>query len=352
VRDVRIDDGSGELRADLSVNRGLVEPGSSLSYETSRLDVGTPDLLASVRGRVDLRVGDGGRARAAVSVPRATLERPGKGLPPVVVETARAVVDAPELHLMRLPPKLAPKVSVGAAAIPDLRWLNDDGAAPGAPRFAGGAAFLSGRLQVDQQGRGTGALNALMKHGAMAWKETRAKADAVARLEIEGVDVFSRTAAIRKGRVEIDDLAIEHKGETWPDWWARIDIDEAKVGDGVVEAAVRLECKDAQPAVGLLDAEDVIPGWAAGLLTMEGLKASATVKKRGSDVDFKLLRVEGGSLTIHGRLRKSGARDPAGAFLVRSGALSVGIDIEQDGTGVKLLAGESWVNEKMAALDR
>ena len=104
--------------------------------------------------------------------------------------------------------------------------------------------------------------------------------------------------------------------------------------------------------VGLLDAEDVIPGWAAGLLTMEGLKASATVKKRGSDVDFKLLRAEGGSLALHGRLRKSGARDPAGAFLVRSGVLSVGIDIEQDGTGVKLLAGESWVNEKMAALDR
>ncbi|WP_437815985.1 hypothetical protein [Sorangium sp. So ce1078] len=346
----RIEDGSGGLRTNVVVNRGRLEPGSSVSYGTSHLVASASSLRATVAADVDLRVDERGEARLAVAVPRATLERPEKGLPPIVVERASAVFDAPELHLMRLPPGFSSKLDVVAAAIPDLRWLNADGAAPDAPRFTGGAAFVRSSLEVDPLGRGTGALSLLMKHGALTWKETRVKGDVKARVALDAANVLGPTATLGKSRIEIKDLAIEHKGEALPGWWANIDIDDAKVGRGRMEAAIRLECKDAMPAVKLLDAEDVIPGWAAGLLTMEGLKASATVKRNASDVDFRLLEAQGGNLAIRGRLTKSDGQEPLGAFLVKSGLLSVGIDLERDGAGVHPLVGDDWVNEKIAAL--
>ncbi|WP_437487388.1 hypothetical protein WME75_06770 [Sorangium sp. So ce1014] len=348
----RIEDGSGGLRTNLVVNRGKVEPGSSLSYGTSHLVASASSHRATVAADVELRVDERGEARLAVTVPRATLARPEKGLPPIVVERASAVFDAPELHLLRLPPGFSSKVEVVAAAIPDLRWLNPDGAAPDAPRFTGGAAFVRSSLEVDRLGRGTGALSLLLKQGALTWKDTRVKGDVEARLALAAANVLGPTATLGKSRIEIKDLAIEHEGEAWPGWWARVDIDDAKMGRGLMEAAIRIECKDAMPAVRLLDAEDVIPRWAAGLLTMEGLKASATVRRKESGVDFRLLEAQGGNLAIRGRLTKSDGQEPLGAFLVKSGLLSVGINLERDGAGVHPLVGDDWVNEKMAALGR
>ncbi|AUX20682.1 hypothetical protein SOCEGT47_011550 [Sorangium cellulosum] len=348
----RLEDGSGELRARLVVNEGLVEPGSALSYATSHLALGAPALRATVGGEVDVRVGERGEARLALRVPRAALERPREGLPPVVVEGASAVLDAPELHLLRLPPAFASRAEVVAAAIPDLRWLNGDSPDPEAPRFTGGAAFLRASVDVDRRGRAAGALSLRLEDGALRWKETRVKGDAAARLALDAADVWSPSARVRKSRIEIEDLAVERGGEAWPGWWARIDIDEARVARGLLEAAIRLECKDARPAVALLDAEDAIPGWATGLLTMEGLKASATVRREESDVDFRLLEAQGGNLALRGRLTKSDGREARGAFLVKSGPLSVGIDLAEDGAGVHPLVGDDWVNEKMAALGK
>ncbi|WP_437656985.1 hypothetical protein [Sorangium sp. So ce1182] len=80
--------------------------------------------------------------------------------------------------------------------------------------------------------------------------------------------------------------------------------------------------------------------------------ARATVRRKASDIDFRLLKAEGVNLASRGRLTKSDERDPNGAFLVRSGPLSVGIDLDQDGAGVHPLVGDDWVNEKTAALGR
>ncbi len=132
----------------------------------------------------------------------------------------------------------------------------------------------------------------------------------------------------------------------------QVDIEEAKLGEDLIEARLKLRCKDAQPAVGLLDAEDMIPGWAAGFLTLEGLTASADLKRSDSMTDFKLLKAEGGSFEFRGRLKKPVKGKPEGAFLVSAGPLSVGISIDKDGTGVAPFAGDVWVNKKMMALDR
>jgi hypothetical protein len=186
----------------------------------------------------------------------------------------------------------------------------------------------------------------------MQWKEMVVESDAAADIEFEGADIAGKTATIKKGRISVKDLAIQRHGEAWPGWWGQIDIDEGKVARGLVDVAIRLEGKDARPAVRLLDAEDAIPSWATGLLAMEGLKASARIKWKGADVDFRLLRADAGSLALRGRLKKSGGHKAIGAFFARNGPLSVGIDIEEHGTSVHPFAGDSWMDERMAALDR
>lgn len=351
---VTFDDGSGQLLADIVIDHGVVAPGSVFSYSMTRLDVRTPEIHGTVGGEVSLTVsepekdGDGG-ARAVLLVPNASLERPEKGLPPIKVEKLRAILTADGLNLMNLPTKAAADLNVVAAAIPDLRWLNFG---QKAPVFTGGAAFFRGKLALNEEGRGSGSLRTVVRKASMGWKDTRMTANAVAELAIGDVNIAAKTASLKESRLEVTDVGIDYKGQKWSDWWARVNINDAKISEKLIEAGIKIECRDAEPAVGLLDAKDVIPGWAAGLLSMEGLKASATVRKSGGDVDFKLLKAEGGNLYIRGGLKKDKGQEPVGAFLVKSGILSVGIKLEKDGPGIHPLATESWVNEKMAGLDR
>jgi hypothetical protein len=349
---VSLTDGSGQLLTDIIIDQGVVAPGSSFSYEMSRLDFRTPTLQGTTGGLVSVEVekpGEDGGARAVVLIPRASVERPEKGLPPIVVEKLRAIFTADDLNLMKLPKKVGADLNVVAAAIPDLRWLNFG---QKAPVFSGGAAFLRGKLALDKEGRGSGALRTVISKAAMGWKDTRVTTNAVAEFALGDVNIHEKTATLRESRIEVKDVGITYKGTKWTDWWARVNINDAKISEKLIEGAIKIECRDAEPAVGLLDARDVIPSWAAGLLSMEGLKAAATVRKSGESIDFKLLKAEGGSLSIRGRLKKGTGQEPIGAFLVKSGILSVGIKLEKDGPGVHPLATDSWVNEKMSRLDR
>lgn len=352
---VRIEDGSGALRTDLILRQGAVQPGSFLSLATAHLGVITPELQADAAGEVDFRVTEGGEdagAHLTARVPRATLTRPGRGLPPAAAEGVHLALRSDALNLMDLPPRFSAKINVPAAVVPDLRWLNTKGAEPDAPVVAGGAAFFRGKLDVGEDGRGTGTLRTLVKQAAVRFKETSIRGDALAEIAIESADARAKTFSVRNSKVEVSDVVFQHKGETYPAWWAKVELERAKVGQELIEARIKLKCKDAQPAVGLLDAEGVIPGWAAGFLTLEGLTASADVRRSESATDFKLLRAQGGSFEFHGRLKKPTQGKPEGAFLVRAGPLSVGISIDKDGTGVTPLAGDGWMNEKVAALDR
>lgn len=352
---VRIEDGSGVLRTNLILHKGLLYPGSSLTFATAHVGVNTPELQVDAGGDVELLVkgGDEAGAHFTARVPRATATRTGKkGLPPAEAENLLVALRSDALSLTSLPTKFSAKVSVPAAVLPDLRWLNREGAEPDAPVFTGGAAFLRGNLEMSEDGKGTGALRTLVKHAAVRFKETSIQADGVAELALESANAMAKTASLRNGKVEVSEVVFRHKGQEFPPWWAKVDIESAKLGQDLIEARIKLKCKDAQPAVGLLDAEDEIPGWAAGFLTLEGLTASADVKRSNTMVDFRLLKAEGGGFEFRGRLKKQAKEKPEGAFLVRAGPLSVGISIEQDGTGVTPLAGDGWIDEKMVALDR
>lgn len=352
----RFEDGSGELRAEVFINKGLLEPASFLSYATRNLAVETPDARVTARGFVDVRVSDKAgpdRARVEARLEEVTVSRPEKGLQPARAENVSVEVRAPYLHLIEPLPKTSASVNVPAAVLPDLRWLNMKGAPPERPVFDGGAAFLRAKVDIDPEGRATGAVRTLLKKVSMHWKHTVVEGEGSADIAIGSADPFGMQMALGRSRVEVKDIVIKHRDKTFPAWWAKVDIDKASISRGSAALSLRLQTKDAQPAVGLLDAEDVIPGWATGLLTMEGLTASANLTKRGDDIDFTLTRAKGGSLDIRGRLLAPGVGSLEGAFVVSSGPiLAVGILIDKEGVGIRPFAGDDWLKEKSAALGR
>jgi hypothetical protein len=358
----RFEDGSGEIRADLFLNRGLLEPASFLSYATSNLAVETPDARVTARGSVDIHVSDKAgpdRARITTRLQKVTVARPEKNLQPALAENVSVEVRAPYLHLIEPLPKTSASINVPAAVLPDLQWLNTKNtkntkdAPPERPVFEGGAAFFRGKVEVDPEGRATGAVRTLLKKVSMHWKHTVLKGEGSADIAIGSADPLGMEMALGRSRVEVKDIVIKHRDETFPAWWAKVDIDKASISRNSAALSLRIQTKDAQPAVGLLDAEDVIPGWAAGLLTMEGLTASANLTKRGDDIDFTLTRAKGGSLDIRGRLLAPGVGPLEGAFVVSNGpVLTVGILIDRDGVGVRPFAGDDWLKEKSAELGR
>ena len=128
-------------------------------------------------------------------------------------------------------------LNVVAAVVPDLRWFNFG---QKAPIFTGGAAFFRGKLALDKEGRGSGSLRTVIQKAAMGWKDTRVTTNAVAEFDISDVNLAAKTATIKQSRIEVKDVGIAYKGETWSDWWLRANINDAKFAEACAQALLQL----------------------------------------------------------------------------------------------------------------
>jgi hypothetical protein len=100
-----------------------------------------------------------------------------------------------------------------------------------------------------------------------------------------------------------------------------------------------VSCRDARPLYTLFGAK--LPGWAEGILKLEGLKATGRVRLGNRLLDMEDLEASGGKFHIAGRYRQKG-EDRRGAFLVETGILAVGIAIDGPSSKVKLFGAKNW----------
>jgi hypothetical protein len=108
-------------------------------------------------------------------------------------------------------------------------------------------------------------------------------------------------------------------------------------------------CRDARPLYTLFGAK--LPGWAEGILKLEGVTAKARLRLAHELVDVRDLEASGGKFHIAGRYREQ-KDDRRGAFLVETGILAVGVAIEGPKSHVKLLGARKWFEDEAAAYAR
>jgi hypothetical protein len=84
-----------------------------------------------------------------------------------------------------------------------------------------------------------------------------------------------------------------------------------------------------------------LPGWARGVLKLEGLDGGASVRLGSGQVDLTGLDVQGGAFRIRGDYRKREAAK-SGAFLLESRLYALGLDVDTSGSRLKLAGAREW----------
>lgn len=221
--------------------------------------------------------------------------------------------------------------------IEDLRFLNHYlGDAP-EPRLSGGGGRGHFAVRFDHGiGRGEAEFDA--GRATARYKDGTLVGRASGRLAIPRWNVEKNDMEISGSRVELANVTTTGTKHDARDWWGRFDIVSGHLHDGL-SASTSVACRDARPLYTLVAAK--LPGWAEGILKLEGMKGTARVRLASRLIDVDGIDVSGGKFHIAGRYRQK-QEERRGAFLVETGLLAVGVAIDGPASHVKIFGARKW----------
>ena len=192
-----------------------------------------------------------------------------------------------------------------------------------------------------ERGIAKGEVRLAVHDGSVRLKKLALQGDADLRLLIPAWNLMTGPLEISGSRVALSDVRTSGTDDSRR-WWGRFDIPSGKI-DSTTTARIEAETRDARPLLALLAAD--LPVWTRGLVNLDDFSATGTVSLGPSLTRVRRLDARGGSFHIQGRyLRGKATRD--GAFLIESGALSVGLELQPDGTKLRLLGAKKWYEQQ------
>lgn len=230
-----------------------------------------------------------------------------------------------------------------------LEFLNHFLRSSPEPRLSGGAGKLATEVTIEN-GKGRGTLTTGSRGVSARYHDAVITADVAARVRISEWDVQHDRIDISGTRISLDHAVAGEPGPDSRDWWGRFDLAHADVQGGrpgVFRADVTAHCRDARPLFTLFQVG--LPGWARGVLKLEGLDARAKIGLGSSYTDVEGLDATGGEFRIRGgyRARKT---ERSGAFLLETGehGPALGLEIEGPSSHLKMLNARKWFEERGA----
>ena len=219
----------------------------------------------------------------------------------------------------------------------DLRFFNHFLRRTTQPRLEDGEGTAKIALRF-RRGIGTGHVDFEEPRLTARYGQAFLRGRAAGRFEIPRWDQQHGDLDFSGSRIALTEMSTAGDAHPSRDWWGRFDFDRARLRDGL-DARPHVTCRDARPLYTLLGAQ--LPGWAEGILRLDGLEASARVRLAHDLVDVQDLDAAGGNFHLAGRYRERG-NDRQGAFLIERGALAVGVEIAGGASRVRLLGARSW----------
>ena len=219
----------------------------------------------------------------------------------------------------------------------DIRFLNHFISPAPEPRLSGGGGKAHFDLRFDH-GKARGGAEFELARVAALYPKGTVRGRASGRLKVPGWDVEHNNMEISGSHIALSNVVTTGTAHDERDWWGRFDIPSGRIHNGL-SAQTAVSCRDARPLYTLVGTP--LPGWAEGILKLEGIKATARIRLASKLVDMENLEANGGKFHIAGRNREKGL-DRHGAFLVETGILAVGVAVDGPSSRVKLLGARKW----------
>ena len=222
----------------------------------------------------------------------------------------------------------------------DLRFVNYFLRRSKEPRLSGGSG--TSRLSVGFDhgiGRGRAEIDVGGIRAAFGRRALSGKASM--RIEIPHWDVERSDMQVSGSRLDLSDIVTAGPQRGERDWWGHFQISSGRMHNGF-EAKAAVFARDARPLYTLFGVD--LPGWAKGILKLDGFNGTARFRLARDLVDISDLEATGGKFHIAGHYRQKGD-ETRGAFLVETGPLAVGVAIDGAGSHIKLLGARKWFRE-------
>jgi hypothetical protein len=219
---------------------------------------------------------------------------------------------------------------------PSLEYLNYFLRTSAEPRLDGGA----GSLHVDttvQNGIGRGEVRLIAREAVARLSNAEIRGHADVRMRVARWELEPRVLEVAGTVVELSDVRATRAGGE-RDWWGRFDVPAGRVGGGLT-ARVRARCRDARPLYTMFGPD--LPAWTRGLVELEDFSASAFVTLRSDLTRVRDLDASGGRFHIVGEYVDARGRT-RGAFLIQTGALSLGVGVRDRRTSLRVFGALNW----------
>ena len=203
-------------------------------------------------------------------------------------------------------------------------------------RFEGGTGKATIEAAIDH-GIAKGGLRAAVRNAIVQLRTKKLEGNADINVAIPKWNLVSGPIDVSGTSVAVSDTR-EFRSTNPKRWSGSFDIPSGRI-DVTTTATVRAKVQDARPLLALLGAP--LPGWTKPLVNLQNLSGGARATLGPSVVRIQGLDFEGGSFHLQGNyVREKGKTD--GAFLIESGILSVGVELDGTKAKVRPLFAKQW----------
>jgi hypothetical protein len=337
--DATLAGGGGPLELDVNLDHGVLMPGTRIEYRAAEARVERGGL--TVRAGVDASIAvDGERIVARAGLPRATLSVAGAEA--VFMTGAKGSITSTHADLAAPLAIHAFEGAVPSARAPDLAKLQT--AMPDGLVLRGGSAGLAVRAR-SEGGSLEGRADLSLNDARVTAKTLDLTASGKVWANASSKDLSKRIALPDTG-ADLDRIAIGVEGARQSGLQATVRLADATLGRNpeILAGGVALDVRPGDRVMRFAAELASLPRWVGDASASKSLRAQASAHVGGGTVAFRDVRASSGRLAARGRFsQKDGATH--GAFVLRTGPLSVGLALDKDGTRVVPFATESWLGE-------
>ncbi len=358
--------GSGQLRADLLVDHGILQPGSTLDLQAG--DIRADYLLyrsrgdGSIRGRVEEGQGEEQGPRLEIvaeldSFRVSRLQQPGH--PFIRGDGLRLRVASDETDLLAPLPQLSAEITLPESELPDLTTYNLYLPPDVGVRLTGGSGRISAHMRLDTAtGSGRGEMRLRARNAGLEINRLQMFGDldfhsriGTSNLQQTEFDLAGTSLRLDNATLQDDDGDVVQRG-----WFAEIDLPRAEMQlsqedhdslSGRFRGELRARLLDSRPLLALAESGSLeLPSWAQRLLTVQNVDAHAELHLNAGALDIHRLRVTGSRrLEIRSELRlRPDGRDVL--LFLNYGPLSGAAELHGEETEWKLRGAEAWFQQR------
>jgi hypothetical protein len=222
----------------------------------------------------------------------------------------------------------------------DLAFLNYFLRESKEPRLTAGAGRASTNIGFDHGiGRGEARFDA--RRITARYSKGALSGRVGGRLAVTRWDMERNILDISGSHVDLSDIVTNATAHDERDWWGHFQFPSGQLHGGLT-ARTTVEARDARPLYTIFRAN--LPGWAQGILRLDGIHATARVHLGSDLVEVRGLEAQGGQFHIAGEYDQKKNLE-RGAFLVETGALALGLEIDAAASRLHLLGARKWFEE-------